>query len=383
MFRKKDFIKALIIGILSLCAASGAFAEPSISNISGALTDGSTIVINGLNFGVNGPNIVLFDNFEGGTVGSNIKTGVGSATIGKWDRIGGGNGACLPKYDSAYKLSGNMAYKTDYTCKSNSGTDANTTAFVDNLNASDVFLSYWVYLPTTSSFPCYNTTGDCNWKMTWLYGSNTQYDDQVVPVGLPGSTTQPFKDWAISCNGCYLSHADWFSFNMYKGRWYRIWTWIHATGDSSGHKDVWVMGKDDSLQVTQKVNWNGQIFNAMGTNFLYFALSGWARWCNIATNPLCTESAARFDDVYLSTGSNARARVEIGNASTYNTCTNLAIATVTSWSNTQITATLRQGALSSISNAYVYLFDANGNVNQNGYPLCSDCPNNPKNLTVQ
>jgi hypothetical protein len=186
----------------------------------------------------------------------------------------------------------------------------------------------------------------------------------------------------MSCNGCYGGTVNWFNFDMYKGKWYRVFAWIHGTEDNTGHKDLWVMSKDASMPVTQKVNWTGRVFNT-GGQFLKFSLSAYARQCLG-----CAESAPRYDDAYVATGPYARARIEIGNSATYNTCTNLAIATVTSWSDTSITATIRQGSFSNLNNAYLYVIDANGSVNPNGYLLSGAgadtlAPAAPTNLTVQ
>ena len=32
---------------------------------------------------------------------------------------------------------------------------------------------------------------------------------------------------------------------------------------------------------------------------------------------------------------------------------------------------------------HLYVFDSNGNVNANGYPLCANCPEPPANLTAR
>ncbi len=68
-----------------------------------------------------------------------------------------------------------------------------------------------------------------------------------------------------------------------------------------------------------------------------------------------------FDDFYVATGPNARARVEIGNQPVYQDCTNLAIITPTNWRNNAITATVRAGSFQS-GEAYLFVVDANGNV---------------------
>ncbi|MCR4283820.1 MAG: chitobiase/beta-hexosaminidase C-terminal domain-containing protein [Parcubacteria group bacterium] len=337
-------------------ASAPTTGTPSVSGVSGAFTNDSAITITGSSFGSNGPNIVVFDDFEGGTNGSVVSTGANSATVGKWDRVGGGDNNNPPVYDNIFSVSGSRAMKSDYTVKTNTGTDSNSAAFVDGIDTGDVFLSYWYYLPTTSSFPCYNR-GICNWKVAWLYGADTRYDDQVLPVGLPGGTTPPYSSWAVSCNDCFGGTANWYTLNMAKGKWYRVSAWVHATPDSSSEKTLWVVSTDDAIPVTQKVNWTGQIFKDIGDVFKTFSFSSWARWCND-----CAESAPRFDDVYMATGSNARARVEIGNASTYSASTNLSIATVTSWSDSSIAATVRQGSFTPGQTAYLYVIDANGNV---------------------
>jgi len=99
---------------------------PLITGVSGTITNGSEITITGSDFGANGPTVHIFDDFESGTVGNNIRLGSGSAT--------GGDG------------------------------------------------------------------------------------------------TEPYSGWALSCNDCF-STKMWFNtdFNMYKGRWYRVWAWIKAT----------------------------------------------------------------------------------------------------------------------------------------------------------
>jgi hypothetical protein len=110
-------------------------------------------------------------------------------------------------------------------------------------------------------------------------------------------------------------------------------------------------------------------------------INGFNRWCND-----CAESAPTFDDVYVAIGTGAQARVEIGDAATYATSKNLSMATVTSWGDTSITATVRQGSFSNLNNAYLYVIDANGSVNQNGYLLSGAdtlAPAAPTNLTVQ
>ena len=70
-----------------------------------------------------------------------------------------------------------------------------------------------------------------------------------------------------------------------------------------------------------------------------------------------------YDDVYVATGPNARARVEIGTGcadGVYSSCTNLSLATINSWSDRSISASVRAGSLAA-GPGHLFVIDADGN----------------------
>jgi hypothetical protein len=73
-----------------------------------------------------------------------------------------------------------------------------------------------------------------------------------------------------------------------------------------------------------------------------------------------------IDDLYFDT---TRARVEIGDAGTWNTCTHREIQVPTSWSSNSITVTVNQGGFPDAQEVYLYVVDAEGAVNSAGYPV--------------
>ncbi|BBO74379.1 hypothetical protein DSCW_17960 [Desulfosarcina widdelii] len=75
-----------------------------------------------------------------------------------------------------------------------------------------------------------------------------------------------------------------------------------------------------------------------------------------------------LDDIYIAAGDNAAARVEIGNNAIYTSCTKLAIATIDSWSDSSITATVREGGFSTNNTVYVFVVDSN-NDPSSGYEI--------------
>jgi hypothetical protein len=364
------------------------FSSPCIDNVCGTLQNGCSITITGSGFGSNGPNIVIFDDFESGMAGDEIKIGPGSAPVGQWDSLdGGGDNILHPIYGSGYSVSGRQAMQVDNTKNSYvnpaNGLDSNCAAVIQNLNATDIFIAYWLYMPTTSTFPCYSGDGitNCNWKPVWFTGTDTRYADEIIPRGLgyysdnnPPSPPATFYDWGLTCNGCADPGSHDFKlpgWTMKKGKWYRIWSWIHGTvvPDQTGRKQLWISSVDDNMIVTNYVDVTQAVFDPAKsplheTQFLTLNFGGWARWCN-----KCKESAARFDDIYLAKGPYAQARVEIGDAPIYADCQRLTVATVTSWSSSSITATIRQGSFADFNSAYLFVFAANGNANPAGFAL--------------
>ena len=75
---------------------------------------------------------------------------------------------------------------------------------------------------------------------------------------------------------------------------------------------------------------------------------------------------ALTDDVYLDI---TWARVMVGNAPAYGHCTHLVPQIPTAWSEHSITVSSHLGALPRVVTPYLYVIDADGRVNQNGYPM--------------
>ena len=101
----------------------------------------------------------------------------------------------------------------------------------------------------------------------------------------------------------------------------------------------------------------------------------------VADNDASCPSTNTFglDDIYVD---NTWARVMIGNAPTWAASTVHDIEIPTAWSASSITVSLHNDSSPNFNGAYLYVFDSNGNVNANGYPLCSNCPQPVSNLTV-
>jgi len=318
-----------------------AFAAMQVNGVSGTVADGASITIQGSGFGNTGPNVVIFDNFENGTVGSTIKTGTGSATIGKWDSLGSPN----PHYTNTASLSGTKAFQGHLN--QSIGWSPHARALMP-AGTRKFFTSVWLEVPAGSPLPGENTGQGINWKVLWAATTAAEVNDHVMPLIGNYNSTQAMSSNDLS--DVWLNPAIPFQ----KGVWVRVWAYVDGKTDSTGTKQLWWLAP--SVGVKQAVNQVGNV-QTMSTNqdFTMIDVNAYGRQETV-------NGYQNLDDFYLAVGDGARARVEIGNNSNYNSCTKLTIATVTSWSDTSVKATVRQGPFNAGENAYLFVVDANGNV---------------------
>lgn len=341
----------LRVTVLLLVLCINANAAPVITSADNAV-DGQTIIITGTDFGATGSTIEIYDNFESGSDGANISTGANSATIDEWDSVGGGDGLSPPTYDNSFSVSGSLAMKSDFVLSSSSEALHTLAAGTDT-----IYLSYWVYLPSGNVWPQEPGGVLPNWKMAWIYQTDTNDADIVLPFG--SDATSPYStDWVISSNDA-PDPPGYFTFSWTNGEWVRFQAYVYGTAVAG--TSVYKLWVTDSSGTSNLVDYSGQQFDTGTDEFLEFTLGAYGR---LTTAP--DVSQPRFDDIYLAVGSSAQTRVEIGNASTYATSTILTVCTHTSWGDTEVQATVRQGSIPS-GTVYLYVVDENGVVNTSGY----------------
>lgn len=353
--------------VLTLSAGC-AYAAPSISTVNGTISEQSTITVSGSGFGA-GPNVILYDDFNGGSVGNPIPLG---ANVGSWTDVNGQT----PIYAKTAR-SGTSSMRSYY------GGKAAQLKKVFPSPATEVFLSYWVRIPDNTPFPgkdggVKKFSSDSSWKMSWLIDSS--YDGSSSDVCLPTHTGR--GAFSLSGNDFSLaklaSGSNWWSWNS----WMRVTVWLRAnTSNTTGSGQyLWqVVSSEKGLQATKA---SAPVFDADGPSqkaYRYLNIPGWIRSDN-ASQPV-------YDDIYLSTGANAQARVEIGDAPTYAGSKHLALLIPDGWSSNSINARLPSASLPKSGAAYLYVTDKDGNVNAQGYPLkggaVASTPNAPTNVSVQ
>ena len=352
---------------ISLLIALPVFAQsPTISDVSGLVLDGQQITITGNAFGANGPNVILFDDFKRGVQDQGVTL---DATLGSWAWSSASNGY-NPNYEN--DSDGNIAARL---IGSNGNGGRLKFRFSD---AQEIYVSYRVIIPAGEHFP--NTTAPntfsngSDWKLVWLMDGDrgaAGNDDLCLPTSNnPVDFTIGGNDNAFQTKtGKKSGDLRWFSFE----NWNRFSVYLKGGANPTVDTGiVWAQGM--SQEFGQKVfEDNPVIFDGDDTPDGYqfedddisrwnqLNVPGWSR--SNSVNP-----GALYDDIYVATGGNARARIEIGNRPVYSDSTVLAIATPTSWQDNSITTTVRQGSFQDGQRAYLFIIDKDGNISD-GYPF--------------
>jgi len=317
-------------------------SAPSISDAGGNFSNAGTIIISGSGFGNNGPNVVFFDDFEKGTNGDEILTGIGSAQVGKIRNV---NGISKPYYANSASVSGSLAFQADM---SSSWYEYAQIDLPDDCR--DIFISWWLYLPLSDNAPGEGNPAGRNWKQMWIQGESTSDDDLVIPT--------LHTSWQINGNEPDPGYSKYVAIDFQKGEWKRLSAWLKGGSQNDGACHFWEL--DDLNGMVQRVNDNSVNTLKNGGAWEKVRINGYGRQT--------LNSHPTFDDVYLASGPSARARIEIGNNAVFEDCTKLTIATPTSWNDTQITATLWQGQFEFGDNAHLFVVDEIGEVSS-GHPI--------------
>lgn len=325
-----------------------AVAEPSISSYSGDPRNGSTVVLSGSSFGGFGGEIVSWDDFESQAVGAPIHGS--KATIGgQWTTQFGysGSGAA---FDNRRAHSGSNAALLDWSI------DANTIrafGWAGRGPYTRLFISYWRYMQGNY------VAGDGNHKQFYLFGTNSDRP-QLMPL-IPAGT----KIWGIY-NNVGDSSLSWSERNNINTLG---WNYDN-TRDKFQRWDFWIELNDVNVPNGTVKAW---LDGALGIeNYKYNTRRVEGAFDDFRLGHMAqgfTDTAkAWFDDVYIAT---TQARVELCDAPTWSTCKMRAIQVVDSarWTTSQIAFQYRTGGLTTGGTAYVYVVDANGSVNEIGFPI--------------
>jgi len=293
-----------------------------------------------------GPDIHVYDRMERPDAGAgDVPRRV--ATRGKWDDYSG-----FPALRSN-SHSGEFSARIQ---NQNSGHKF-TTTFPET---TEVFLSYCVKIPDGKAMVGCEEPGEFPessvWKMAWLYNEDIGVRDDDVDICLPSWTP------TLSIGGNNLSPdvgiqdnktPDWWLF----GEWMRFSFWLECGPDPAedpGTIRFQVVSEGQATQVvadgTDAIMEDGQPPYTWKT----LDIPGWSQNKNVSGDNV----EALYDDIYLATGDDANARVELSDSASYGDSTRIQLCDIRSWSSNRVSATLRKGSLDSVENAAIHLTTA-------------------------
>ncbi len=371
MFTKKLINMFLFIFILSLFSSLQAFAQPQISGISGNLVHGSNITITGSGFGIKNPAKPLYwADFET----SINPTNLGQKTTWDWinPQMAFSNVQTPP--NSTQSVRWNAGWNSNGACGSQNS-DTGGVALLGEHNFMYIFVKrhydfnwqaipwnhkifrFWRIGASNNSHTGYNGGANSGRSGAEYTGTDTDWHAESVP-----SNTWITQELIYKTSDINIENGVWKYF-----RWCVGDPACTQSGGESGGGIPWkVMDRSDQRHRTD--TWPNK--------YNQFYLQD-----DISNESICRSGLwIYYDDIYMDS---TWARVMIGNASTLAASTIREIQIPSSWSYDTITITLNRGAFTNFNNAYLYVIDANSNINANGYPLCPGCPKAPSNLQVQ
>jgi len=328
--------------LVPLVTASPILAAPVVNSIAGDLTHGSAITIAGSGFGVKTQaSPFKYDDFESGVLGQRVQNGwyTSSSTTGCW-----------PIYSDAHSRFAGSAERSAYIQHDKA---YNSTLGVTGLNwgyGREAYISCWYYCTTTGAgsrnfkILAFRGGGAGNWD-----GPDFRADMYPVNGGGHAYVARPDKSLIVD---------DWsLGGNLQTDGWRRIELYMHTGTAGGGDSDGICLGWRNLSPWWSLTNFEFD-FSTQDYDNIYFA-AYFARDQGTPTPCMWWY----WDEIYIDT---TRARVEIGDASTWSACTHREVQIPSAWASNSVTVTLNQGSLDQFEGKYLYVVDSTGAINASG-----------------
>lgn len=382
----------LIAVFLFVLLSSNAFAQPSISGLSGSLTHGSAVSLSGSNFGtkaVAAPKI--WDRAEG----TNL-----AGLWTDWEPTTASDPTCNMGYRSIIRnvalphATSNSKYLAGCHFGLNTSTGGNMVQVADQRTATVYpYYSYWSYYwrmdPAWSNGGGENTDGNNK-----LHGIGTdpgvlagnywytEYESRPTsPSSVPNLDVSDSGGLGYRCRtavigACHSSGAGNVGYgpasnNPING-WIKTEIMIRWDRTTSGYVLLYENG-------VKKYHTTGETDTNTSTTSRFEGIGIYSRARGITT-------WRYFDDVYFDTSVDAIAHVELCPGATFANRGVCQTQPATSWSNGNIGFTMNRGGLPTNGTAYVYVTDRTRVTNANGYPVVlgtsPTSPTAPQNLRI-
>lgn len=353
-------------------------AAPIISGVNGDVLRGQELVISGQGFGAKTNSApVVWDNFSEGNNGDllSLRNGWKMSSdnlIGQKPQLS----TEILRYSKApfsakFYFTRNVKYGEDLIYKDNLPVSGNRR-----------YVDYWLWfkMPIQSSIAPDSLQHQL--KLVRLQSG----PGDVLGTGYPmlntfawryaGGNRSVYNQVSADVDHVYENGNSWSSL-LVDGAWNHVRTMIDVgtEGNADGILKVWL---------------NGSKVLDVSANFVGVGLSNVSFFNNFQVGKYLgntalstTETTIYYSEVYYDDSWN---RVEVCDAATYAACSHTEIQPFSAWSDSSVTVSLNQGSFPT-GQTYLYVIDADGNVNANGFLINIDsadkiAPSAPSGLSV-
>lgn len=348
---------SLLSSLFILLLTSTAYAAPSVSSVNDStLVADQQLTISGTSFSSKPTAApLIWDNFEGGSNGDAL-------TTTSWTQYSGSGSVDGGTFSNTRAYSGSLsAYNNPYDSGGGDQKQFNTS--YQTFTASDeIYYSYYIYHDLSGTLGGVMKQG----RITAGSSSSPNF------YGSPNmhSQLQPSASWGYTLYDNGNTFVQQTTGNISEDGWRKIelYNKLSTAGSSNGeifmrlnNVTKWEDASAETRATGETFKWSSILLGMMATNI-----------------PSSGDYKIYIDDVYVD---NTIARVEIGNASTYASCSILEPQPAFSWTTTDIGVTVNQGALGNNSDAWIYVTDTSGSVNTSGYAVSFGAGSNPPNIS--
>lgn len=357
-------MNAVIIAILIFLNTASVWAAPAVTEVTGTVTNGSTLTITGTGFGTKSTAAPLvWDNFEAGTAAANIAGN--SPVIGPAWTDYSNNASAHPTYNTASEGNRTNSTKSSFHDFTGAGVYNISLKYSPSSPATFYLSFWWKYIKTSTS--CSR-----NIKPWVIYGTVSSFPSEYVGYGDcvadPNLRTNaedspnPTNSTMYGADASSIANveSEWQMFEVYlvqsaanvsDGK-FKVWIYRPFAGSPTVDFGIANLAQSDAYMTRTTSNtWNelhlGGAFLAQDT-------------------PADARGKIYLDNVYLDT---TLSRVMICKESTFSARKHCEHQVPSSWSGTSVVVTVNNGAMASGDTKYLYVADSTGATNATGFLL--------------
>lgn len=370
MIKRNLSTSIMMLGVLLLLLSIEAYATPIVANVAVDTGDKSSIIISGSSFGTKSTAApIRYDDFETGTVGHEVTT-----DFPWWSKS---SNSTIPIDGTHARGAKSILHSLKAGLNSSESGNRVSILMKNNIGfatTGKIYISWWTYFDRAKE-TFLNAGGYSQVKELDLCGElsatgsvtkfpDLEYVHYMYNIG-PGQYTKIFQaeyynNTGIAAGGVVLDVKD-HELNLHDldtpTGWYHTAMEIDMgdAGVANGSRKIWLSDYNHATSYFKVSTTNDLVLGDSGNMNRINALKlGWYRGYTTQG-----ETNIWHDDIYID---NSWARIEIGDAATYDNCTHREIQIPQAWNSDKISVKFNLGSFKPGGKVYFFVVDENGAV---------------------